>query len=251
MKNKISGGNITISRATGCLYTSNDCIYLVTNWHVLSGRHTQTKQTLDSKGGLPEIIRVHFPVDGNITEQITCEYKLTNDNKEYIWYEHPLSNEVDVAALKIQPPEGIATIPINEIIDPAPTYRKDFFYVTQDVWVIGFPMGIRISGLPIWKSATIASEPSISSASNKYKIILDTATREGMSGSPVLFVNKHLTRIKFDNVKHEVDLPSVKVMLGIYSGRIAGDDELAAQLGIVWSCECIPELIKAKRIYNN
>ncbi len=251
MKNKISGEYITLSTATGSLYKNNGHIYLVTNWHVLSGRHAHTKQPLHSQGGLPEIVKVHFPIDGNVTEQITCEYKIKNDNDEYLWQEHQLSNAIDIAALEINPPEGIATIPINEIVDPAPAFRKDFFYVTQDVWVIGFPKGIRVCGLPIWKSATIASEPSISSADNKYKIILDTATREGMSGSPVLFVNKNLTTIKFDNMQHEVDLPSVKVMLGIYSGRIAGNDELAAQLGIVWSCECLPELITAKKFYKN
>lgn len=68
-----------------------------------------------------------------------------------------------------------------------------------------------------------------------------------MSGSPVLYVNKTLSRLCSDSSSQMVDFPSVKVLLGIYSGRIAGSDELAAQLGIVWSAEAIVEILKTGR----
>lgn len=47
----------------------------------------------------------------------------------------------------------------------------------------------------------------------------------------------------------EVDFPSAKILLGIYSRRIAEQDELAAQIGIVWGAECISEIIASQRAY--
>lgn len=72
-----------------------------------------------------------------------------------------------------------------------------------------------------------------------------------MRWSIVFFVNKNLTKIKFNNAQHTVDVHSVKVMIGTYSGRIAGNDELTAQLGMAWSCECLLELITANKFYKN
>lgn len=70
-----------------------------------------------------------------------------------------------------------------------------------------------------------------------------------MSGSPVLYVNKTLSRLSFDDAPQEVDFPSAKALLGIYSGRIAGNDELAAQLGIVWAAEAIVEILTSGKRY--
>jgi hypothetical protein len=248
--NKKTKDQIVLSQATGCLYQDEDSTYLITNWHVLSGRHSHSRDILHSQGGLPEIIKAYFPLETNPTTQKAIEFSLKSENEEYLWLEHPSSNAVDVGALKICLPDGIATKPINNIAFKKGVSSEDWFFVTQDVWVIGYPKGIRVEGLPIWKSATIASEPIVSSKANNHKLILDTATREGMSGSPVLFVNKSLSRVQFDGTSHEVDCPSVKVLLGIYSGRVAGNDELSAQLGIAWMCDCIPEIIAGKQIYK-
>ena len=250
MTNSMESGSITLSSATGCLYKENEHTYLITNWHVLSGRHAQTKAPLHTSAALPDQLRVYFPIDGQVSKYIVQTYPLRGEDGKYLWLEHQLSNEVDVGAMEINPPQGIATFLINDALtQPGLGLREDFFFVTQDVWVIGFPKGIRVGGLPIWKKATIAADPAFSVAIARHKVLIDTATRDGMSGSPVMFVNKSLSPIAFDGHAQEVDFPSAKLLLGIYSGRIAGDDELAAQIGIVWSADSIPELVIYGKYY--
>ena len=180
-KNKNDGSDITLSTATGCLYKQNNCVYLVTNWHVLSGRHTETRKILSSCGVTPEFIRAHFSLDANVTEHLIKDFAIKYQENTFHWLEHPLSSKVDVGVLKIEPPAEIATKYVNDLQNFKDNKNEEFFFVTQDVWVIGFPRGIRISGLPIWKSATIASEPFASTKNNMHKIILDTATREGIN----------------------------------------------------------------------
>jgi hypothetical protein len=249
---EVDRSNRVLSTATGCLYKQNETTFLITNWHVLSGRHAKTLEPLDKEhAALPDRLRVHFPKTGDIAgEPIVETYSLQDDGGTHLWLEHLQSNAVDVGALPILPPQGIATLFVNDALAaPALSPREDFFFVSQDVWVIGFPRGIRVGTLPIWKRATIASEPRYTSIADRHKILLDTATREGMSGSPVLFVSKSLTALSFDGSAQEVDLPTVKVLLGIYSGRVAGDDELAAQIGIAWNADCISEIVAEQKNY--
>jgi hypothetical protein len=248
-ESEVDHSDLVLSTATGCLYKRQDDVFLISNWHVFTGRHAETFEVLDGKSAaLPDRIRAYFPKAGNVDEQIIETYPLQDVTGKRLWFEHPQSKAVDVGALPILPPPGIAT---HFVSDALATHalgpREDFFFVSQEVWAIGFPMGIRVGTLPVWKRATIASEPRYSSAANLHKVLLDTATREGMSGSPILFVNKSLTPITFDGSDQDVDLPSVKVLLGIYSGRIAGKDELAAQIGIAWDAECIGEIIEARQ----
>lgn len=249
--NACDQAEIRLSTATGCLYKHDGKTFLITNWHVLSGRNSIDLTPLDTKySALPHELRVHFPKEKTLDECQVQTYPLHDQDDKPLWLEHTLSNQVDVAALCIEAPAGIATYPVSdaykEITLPI---REDFFFVTQDVWVIGFPKSIRVGVMPIWKRATIAAEPRFSSADEKHKLLIDTATREGMSGSPVLYVNKTLSRLSLDNSSQEVDFPSEKVLLGIYSGRIAGGDELAAQLGIVWAAEAILEILATGRRY--
>ena len=52
--------------------------------------------------------------------------------------------------------------------------------------VLGFPMNLSHEEiLPIWKRASVATEPDIPH-DNLPVFLIDTATREGMSGAPVI-----------------------------------------------------------------
>lgn len=246
-----NGALTLLSKATGTLYRHDGATYLITNWHVFSGRRADSKAPLDKiTCGLPTHIRVHFPTVGEAPEPKVQTYDLLNEESEYLWLEHRLANAVDVGALKIDPPADIETVYVSDSIQvPGLLSRNDFFAVTQEVWAIGFPRGIRVNGFPVWKRATIASEPGFSFAETPHKILLDTATREGMSGSPVFFVSRATSRTLFDGIRQEMDVPLTKLLLGIYSGRILGEDELAAQLGIAWGAECIEEILSAQHRY--
>lgn len=240
-----------LTTGTGCLYRHLGRTYLISNWHVFSGRKTSDRQPLHPSGGIPSHIRVRFPRRHDLTEQLSVTYELESSIGLYKWLEHPLASRVDVAALEIMPPAEMATQYVNEAMSVSGLGpRRDFLTVSQEVWVIGFPLRISSRGMPIWKRATIASEPEFTEIEQPHRFLLDTATREGMSGSPVLVTSKPTTRVKFDGSGHEVHLPSIRLLLGIYSGRILGEDEFAAQLGIVWEAECIPEILDSGRIYE-
>ena len=242
--NKNDSTPLVLMSATGFIYEHNGDKYLISNWHVFSAKDPNDPgKFLPGVGGDPEYVKVYFPNESAVDTSTIQEYPLINEARDKLWKEHPKSRLVDVAALKVDLPSGVATRVINEVIRNEMFFdREKIFHITREVWVVGFPKGVRIAGLPIWKRATIASEPRYSSQEVEHKIILDTATREGMSGSPVLYVNGEFTPIQFDGTNQEIDHASVKLLLGIYSGRIAGQDELSAQLGIVWSGDCLAEI---------
>lgn len=239
--------------ATGFIYQYQGNDYLVSNWHVFSGRHAITKKELDETNlSLPDKIRVYFPEEGKQGATIKKEYPLKNPlNNTYCWFEHPLENQIDVGVLPIKIEPKSAIYPINQVnasrgINAFPTD----FYVGQEVFVFGFPLGLKGSGgFPIWKRASIATEPYLPLNGENQKILIDTATREGMSGSPVMVVGSPGCEVLFDGKKQPINIRSSKLFLGIYSGRILGTDEFAAQLGVVWKEQVIKEIIKAKKAY--
>jgi hypothetical protein len=49
-----------LSDATGFLWNQGERNYLITNWHVLTGRNAQTGESLHARGGRPNKIRAFF-----------------------------------------------------------------------------------------------------------------------------------------------------------------------------------------------
>jgi hypothetical protein len=89
-------------------------------------------------------------------------------------------------------------------------------------------------------AASIASEPQLRTQEQPY-ILVDTASRPGMSGWPVI-------RRSWDN--HGLSNggllttagPRTK-FIGVYSGRLSTKDPLDAQLGLVWPALFIDEIL--------
>jgi hypothetical protein len=121
---------------------------------------------------------------------------------------------------------------------------------SQDVFVIGFPFGLIANApAPIWKRGSIALDPTFN-PEGLPKMLVDTATREGMSGSVV--VARHIIvgrdYLKKDGTKSEPMLyAKLDLVVGIYSGRYCADLE-KAQLGIVWKRRVIEETVAAKNL---
>lgn len=240
---EVRSGEHNLGIATGFTYGRNSRTFLITNWHVVTGRNPKSKQLLNDMGMEPTDLITWFHVkhDNHLTWQSFISPLSTDDGRPK-WHEHPVhGSKVDVVAMHIANPEKLRLFPINE--------RKfeDFrLEISQDVFILGFPRGITGAGkLPIWKRGTIATEPEID-LDGLPKLLIDSATREGMSGSPVI--------ARYTGYyQHSKDKPSLddwfgqaERFLGIYSGRIVDkDDEFAAQLGIVWKAKVIDEIIDA------
>jgi len=77
-------------------------------------------------------------------------------------------------------------------------------------------------------------------ASKPFRLI-DTASRPGMSGAPV--IRRSWGYHEMDNGHFLGGESALTMMIGIYSGRKVAKDPLDAQLGIVWPREMIIETV--------
>ena len=93
-------GNKKLGQATGFVVEKDGKYCLITNWHVLSGRHPQTNQPVDKSGDTPDRIHViqHAKKLGNWVVKQEILYDKKGKRK---WIEHKKGRAVDVVALPI------------------------------------------------------------------------------------------------------------------------------------------------------
>ena len=118
--------------------------------------------------------------------------------------------------------------------------------IGDDLFLLGFPAGVMdYSVTPIWKRATIATDPSVGWNRQK-QFLVDSASRKGMSGGPAIYYNKfgHLPVEPGSNIS--IGTP-VRILHGVYVGRI-GDSEFEAQVGVIWKKQVIDEIIDHRRM---
>jgi len=174
--------NTELAIGTGFRYRHGKDLYLVTNWHCFAGRDPNTELPLFQQGTTPNRVGALFIQEGELPKWSPHIFRLSNEDGNPLWYEHPEhGSKIDVGMLPVQVPTGFKPFPIND-------YRFDDIRieVSQDVFIVGFPLGL--TGplfLPVWKRGTIATEPS-GNVGGLPKLLVDTATRGGMSGSPVV-----------------------------------------------------------------
>jgi hypothetical protein len=165
------------------------------------------------------------------------------------WFIHKtFGYKVDVVAIPVCSKKEI---PEHVFINPINSYNFDFNppEVGDDVFVLGYPFNLNGGmELPIWKRGSIATEPYFD-LDNIPKILIDTATRPGMSGSPVIYQRTGLIEnyVGEKNTKN-LSIGTIRGFLGVYSGRIGTNNELQAQLGIVWKKKIIEEIIREQTL---
>ena len=195
-----------LGEATGFFYVgvcnfdggaSNVTTYwLVTNWHVLSGRNSSSpNDILNINLALPNRVRLtlilnygHPEYNINDTVIATLFLELYDANGKALWRQHKRKNEIDVAVIKTNlKTEEFLICGIN-----GPHMQEDMaIRVGGNVFVVGYPLGFSHTiTLPIWKHGHIASEPYLEASdvrgvSNNNRVVIDATTRSGMSGSPV------------------------------------------------------------------
>jgi V8-like Glu-specific endopeptidase len=226
-----------LSSATGFVTKCADEYFLITNRHVVTGKHNQTNECLCKKtAGIPNKLAIfHNLKDSNGRWIERVESLTTNDNRS-LWYEHPrLGVKADFVAIKLTDLTDVELLPIS--LDISDKVIK--LGVTDKVSVVGFPFGEKTAGgLAIWATGSVASEP-------KYDhdelpiFLIDCRSREGQSGSPVLAYRSGSDINYFEDGSIIANgIPHVN-FLGIYSGRINSESDL----GYVWKASAIRELI--------
>jgi len=270
---------IKLAVGTGVLYLKDNQSYIITAWHNVTGRHTETLKLLNKQAAIPD----------NIIASIDVETKQSNligftrmsitipliENEKTTYFIHPQGYpKVDVVAIPIDlereyKMEG--TIASGENIDLSIKLKSkqqnsletniihiqdcefnsydignysETLYVSDDIFILGYPKGITDYTMqPIWKKATIATFPHLGWEQQK-QFLVDCASKEGMSGAPAIYYNRD-GKINTGNIYYKGSNP-VCILHGIYVGRIGSTSEFEAQIGKVWKREIIDEIIDNK-----
>lgn len=233
-----------LSNATCFFIRRNGKLFLVTNWHVVSGRNADTKECLNSQGAIPNKLKIYLPQkmeNGDFAIELNryCEIPLCDSEDNRLWFELEKNGRmVDIALIPIKEEEINGDyLPVEEAEEPFNEDTK--VEIAEDVFIIGFPFG-RIGGIvPIWKRGSVASEPMLDMEDMPF-FYVDTATKEGMSGSPVIYYKSRPMTLLGEGKMSRYFTKFV----GVYSGRLktsAGNDP---QLGRVWKASVIAEIIE-------
>ncbi len=253
LKLKPSFDGKELSVATGFFYEHNERSFLITNYHVVSGRHPETGDILHPHGLCPDSMvlgvataaNYHGPSGAQLLHWKWISLPLYTEGGEGkpIWTEHPkYGSRFDAVAIPLPGFEGTRITPANAKSLDLDRIRV---YPSMEAFVLGYPRGMSGGGhFPIWKRATIATEPDID-LDGLPRFYIDTATREGMSGSPVYAqeVGYWLPEGETDQAKASIG--KGRRFVGVYSGRLGAKDEFKAQLGIVWKESALISLLES------
>ena len=147
---------------------------------------------------------------------------------------------VDVVALPIGEAvkEKVTLLPVNELASGKIAIR-----IGMDVFILGYPFGSALPAVPVWKRGSIASEPSLVQLTTGYYLI-DTASRPGISGSPVILRSWSNDVLESNMWVSTNDQLPVDRIIGVYSGRKIPED---AQIGLAWHVDYIDQIIDGGR----
>ncbi|MGN7861444.1 S1 family peptidase [Microbacterium sp. 22303] len=238
----VEGPLRTIDDGSGFIVWSGDAPYLVTNWHVVTGRNRFTGEPLTSGAPIPDrLLLSRFGIDTVTRAWVRIDETLMlYADGEPIWLTHPVhGNRVDVVAIRFP---LIATTndgalhpvfyPVTEPDSPGAIAP------TSMVTVIGYPYGHSSGdGFPIWATGSIASEPD-ADYDGLPCFLIDARTVPGQSGSPVItFWTGPKTYANGSMMWNGAESWELH---GIYSGRI----DSRMDIGRIWKRRAIREVIE-------
>lgn len=260
---------------TGFYYEDDEYYYLITNGHNVTGVNPETNTRMSQHAAFPTYIEISYRV---VNPAESLEMMVYNFHKIKmplyededclipVWFVHPMHGyNVDVVAIPLfKKGESTSTseywwskssMTVNAIkamiyYNMTPSFAINSYAdfqaepeIADNVYILGYPFGITDPlQLPIWKRGSIATEPNVA-YKNLPMMLIDTATRQGMSGAPVIIMRSGVHFVK-NGAATETKVGILQGFAGIYSGRYG--DGFDAQLGIVWRKEVITEIISAK-----
>lgn len=221
--------------ATGFVVKKDDSYYLITNWHVVTGRNPQNNQPLSTTGVAdPNILKVWFNGQ-QLGHWLQKEVNIIDREGNKLWLEHGRGREVDVVAIPFSVTTDIKIYDMDLTL-------ADFdlmIYPSESVSIIGFPEGITSAGkLPIWKTGHVASDIDIDWG-GKPAFLIDATTKGGMSGSPVV-----AKRVSIHQTSEGNKIGNAVKFLGVYSGREI--DVSGIEIGFVWKPRAITEILTVR-----
>jgi hypothetical protein len=225
-----------LSMGTAFTWEEKGKYYLITNWHNVTGRDANTGKHLSTNAAEPNKVRGWFNAKGALGNKVAKLVDLYDQNVSPLWWVHPnQKNQVDVIALPLPNFADVDMYAINRMPN-----ESLLLQIGMDVFVLGYPFGIGPGGFPVWKRGSIATEPDLSPKSQLH-LFIDTASRPGMSGSPV--IRRSWATHMMENGNVAMGTGTATKFVGVYSGRIASQDPLDASLGLMWPSLFVSEII--------
>lgn len=239
---QLANGN-PMKSATGFIWKHGNQHCLVTNWHVVTGKHAHTFElTTESQ---PDELRVMFNLRGQNFGKQDYKIRIRDDQFRPLWFAHPVRGRLcDVVAV----PLPLSGFEPSTNLYPINVLRSEddlAVGIGMDVFILGYPFGPTPPGFPVWKRGSIASEPDLTPIGTGY-LLVDTASRPGMSGAPAVLRSWAVHVLSNGGVSMRPE-PANK-FIGVYSGRLHTKNTEDAQLGIVWPKEDIEEIIVAAKL---
>jgi hypothetical protein len=234
-------GATELSLGTAFIWKDSGQHFLITNWHNVTGKDPRTGKHLSPTLAEPDRLRVWWNSKGVLGSKFAAEVSIRDDAGAPLWWVHPVHKErVDVICLPVEAPASADMHPINEM----PSAPRMQARVGQEVFILGYPFGIGPGGLPIWKRGSLASEPDVIETTDPH-ILVDTATRPGMSGSPII---RRSWGSYLDDRGNTVMGGEGTRFIGVYSGRLSTAGANDAQLGLAWPAILVKQIIAGKAV---
>jgi Trypsin-like peptidase domain len=225
-----------LATGTGFVVVSNGQEFLITNRHNLSGRRNDTDEPMHPSAATPDSVTIVHNQKGNLGAWVPRVEPVVAADGTPLWLEHPRhGRKVDVVALPLTKLNDVEVIPYS-----IEGQHEDIAIgVSQGVNIIGFPFGLTGGGaLGIWSRGSIATEPD-TDFNNLPLFLIDSRTRPGQSGSPVvLYFDGGMVPTRDGGAA--VYGGPVERLLGVYSGRINAQSDL----GFVWKISAVKEILE-------
>ena len=204
--------------------------FLLTNRHVVTGRHQDTGKLINDQGAVPGSLIVWFNSTAERGHWEQVKIPLYVDEAE-IWIEHPAyGGSLDLVAIPL--PKGRDDLRVEPY--EALPFQHDKIEPAQMLSVVGFPFGERTGrAFAVWATGFVATEPDIDHG-GKPVFLIDCRSRPGQSGSPVILHHGYHAK-----AANSIGFRPSSELLGIYSGRINEQSDL----GRVWKSSMIVELL--------
>lgn len=217
------GSGLVIGHGTGFIWKSGSKHFLVTARHVLSGRDPFSDDVISSTGYIPSRIRISPCIANSATTYRISNFEVSLKSGEtQLWMQDPDfdSLRTDIAAIEIivSLEAGLSLVEFNtpgnfeSVLTPA----------GSECSILGYPTP-NLTGMktPVWRSGTIASEPSLP-IDGKPMFLIDASTSPGLSGAPV--VRRHFGPAPIRKPDGQVEVKIDRVLttdfIGVYAGRL-------------------------------
>jgi hypothetical protein len=227
-------GEQPLGTGSGFVVRTSTGYALITNRHIVTGRHQDTGLPMSKTAGVPDHLVIWHNQLNKLGQWIT-KFEPLYEAEAPRWKEHPtLGARADVVALPLTQCDDVAFYPYDPF-NPGPGIAVG---PSDAVSVVGFPFGMSGGGLfAIWATGTMAMEP-IADFNDLPVSLIDCRSRQGQSGSPVIAYRSG-GAVTLSNGSSAMFGGPVWRFIGVYSGRINAESDL----GLVWKASAIADLV--------